>query len=137
MWPRESRFSRRILGDSFREFLADSTEHPLARMMKTPSGVVYVFLAHPRDSERSHRQRELLLRCVVARGLNQDSTTAVGIATEQCSPGGHSTDLAICHLEDWSQEAEQFMRGIQQDLGYFKDSAQTKQSCDEYPGTGR
>jgi hypothetical protein len=74
---REGRFARRILGKSFKEFM-DNSQKVLSRMMNSPSGVVYVFLALPRETPRKARVAELGNRCFVARGLNQQSVHVVG-----------------------------------------------------------
>ena len=74
------------------------------------------------------------MRCFVARGLHPDATTVVGIATERYKKGsGYSLDLAHIYLPTWSHESEQTMRGIQSDLGYFKNPRETPYSEDEYP----
>jgi len=132
---REDRFSRRVLGEAFKEFIDESVQHPLARMLCSPSGVVYVFLAHPRDARRDIRQMELQNRCFVARGLHPQATTVVGIATEQYSKEGHSLDLALHHQPEWREEHQEMVKKMQESLGYFVNSRQTKQSVDEYPNT--
>ena len=64
-------------------------------MAPSPSGIVYVFLARPRGVDRKERVAELRNRCFVARGLNKDAVTVIGIATEQYVRGeGFSLDVA-------------------------------------------
>ena len=130
---REDRFSRRVLGEAFDEFLKESAAHTHATMLQALSGVVYVFLAYPRDASRKHRKRELQMRCFVARGLHRESKMIVGIATEQYSPKGYSMDIAVHHQLEWSDEHERMFKGIQRDFGYFVTPRQTEHSYDEYP----
>jgi hypothetical protein len=84
----ENRFSRRILGKAFKEFMDLARKNKVrSRMLVSPSGIVYVFLATPHGTDRRYRAAELGNRCFVARGLNQGHYTVVGLATEQPEPG--------------------------------------------------
>ena len=142
---RESRFHRRVLGKAFKEFMdlaatkTDLGGKTLAsRIVPSPSGVVYVFLAKPHGTAREQRKQELALRCIVARGLHPNAVTVVGIATERYEKGqGYSLDLTHVHVPDWTEELQQQMEGIQQDLGYFAQPRATRFSEDEYPSPGR
>lgn len=132
---REDRFARRILGQSWKEFMDAATERKVAaRMLPSPSGVVYVFLATPRDVPRDARKAELGLRCVVARGQYRDATTVVGLATEvyEGKPG-FSLDVVRLHMQEWSDVADEKCRRIQEELGYFAKPALSQVSVDEYP----
>ena len=130
---REDRLCRRILGEAFKEFLKESAARAHAKLLQAPSGVVYVFLAHPRAASREHRKQELQMRCLVARGLHRESKTVVGIATEQYSPEGSSMDLAVHHELEWCDELERMFKEIQRDLGYFVTPRRTEHSYNEYP----
>ena len=55
-----------------------SEERPLGR-----SDVIYVFLVLPHDVDRNFRKAGLFGRCLVARGPNQERSTAMGLATER------------------------------------------------------
>jgi hypothetical protein len=132
---REDRFARRILGKSFKEFM-DNSQKVLSRMMNSPSGVVYVFLALPREMPRKARAAELGNRCFVARGLNQQSMHVVGIATERYERGqGFSLDLCNLFKLTWSAQDQKHMEAMQKDLGYFSSPNVTRDSEDEYPNT--
>lgn len=132
---REDRFARRILGKSFKEFM-DNSQKVLSRMMNSPSGVVYVFLALPREIPRKARVAELGNRCFVARGLNQQSMHVVGIATERYEKGqGFSLDLCNLFKPTWSAQNQKHMEAMQKDLGYFSSPKVTRDSEDEYPNT--
>jgi len=130
---KENRFSRRILGKAFNNFL-ESSKKIESRMVKSPSGVVYVFLALPHGEDREFRKATLGNLCFVARGINQGSDTVVGIATEQYEKGkGFSLDLYCLHLPVWEKGHQVSFESIQKDLKYFKKPVKTEISEDEYP----
>ncbi len=130
---REDRLSRRFLGRAYEDFIRNSSV-VRSRMHRALSGVVYVFLALPHGIDRKERALELQLRCFVARGLNKDSTTAVGIATEIYKPqAGFSLDLVFLYKEDWTSDDQKTSDGIRSDLGYFVNAKQTEIQEDEYP----
>jgi hypothetical protein len=130
---REHRFARRILGKSFKEFL-DSSHKVAARMMGSPSGVVYVFLAMPHGTPRHYRIADLGNRCFVARGLHQDATTVVGIATERYEKGkGFSLDLVHLYKPSWTAGDQAHMNAMQRELGYFVSPLTAVEHEDEYP----
>lgn len=132
---REDRFARRVLGKSFTEFM-DNSQKVLSRMMNSPSGVIYVFLALPREIPRKARVAELGNRCFVARGLNQHSMHVIGIATERYEKGqGFSLDLCNLFMPTWSAQSQKHMEAMQKDLGYFSSPKVTRDSEDEYPNT--
>jgi hypothetical protein len=131
----ENRFSRRVLGKSYKEFTELSSLKKIrSRMKHSLSNVVYVFLAVPREERRQFRVQELGLRCFVARGLNKDCKTVVGIATERYEPNkGFSLDLIYLHKELWITEDQNHLEEIQKELGYFKSPLQKSVHEDEYP----
>ena len=133
----ECRFNRRVLGSGFMDLMrrAAAREGGLSRMTLSPSGVVYVFLAMPRSVPRLARTEELALRTFVARGLNPESTTAVGIATEQVDgEAGLSIDACLVRIPTWTEEHRAKVEGIQRDLGIFVEPELTRWHDDEYPG---
>ncbi|GFP32526.1 hypothetical protein HKBW3S42_00830 [Candidatus Hakubella thermalkaliphila] len=103
---REDRFSRRILGKEFIEFIELASQQKVrSRVMPSPSGILYVFLACPHGGDRKYRVTELGARCFVIRGLNPDYTTVIGIATEQYEIGkGFSLDAVYLSKETWTPE---------------------------------
>jgi hypothetical protein len=131
---REDRFARRILGKAFREFL--EMHRSRSRLMASPSGVTYVFLAVPYGTAPELLQAELGTRCFVARGLRQSSHTVVGIGTEYFEDD-KSSALSLFYLRkpEWSPEDHADMRAIQDDLGYFAKAEVTSQHEDEYPSS--
>lgn len=148
---REDRFARRILARSFNEFMADASAYRTrARTTVSPSGVVYVFLALPRDHPRADRILELHLRSFVARGLAEQPTirdmarlnghpvhqngVVIGLATERyVGLPGYSFDVVRLEIPEWTNVHEARMSGIQQELGFFAKPKLRGASVDEYP----
>jgi len=135
MMAREDRFSRRVLGKSFKEFL-DESLRVRSRKMRSPSGVTYVFLATPHGHPRELRTAELGNRCFVARGLHPESARVVGLATEQYVKGkGFSLDLCHLYVPQWTAKDQEIMEGMRGELGYFRNPRVTHDSEDEYPSS--
>ncbi len=132
---RENRFNRRILGKSFVEFIHLSSQNKLrARMLASPSRILYVLLAIPHTIEREYRVAELGTRCLIARGLNKNIKTVIGIATEQYKPGiGHSFDLYYLYKPDWTEKDQALMESVQKETGFFVNPVKTEAHEDEYP----
>jgi len=132
---RENRFARRILGKAFKEFFEFARDNQVrARMVRSPSGVVYVFMARPHGHPREARLAELVNRCFVGGGLHPDGSTVVGIATEQYAPSkGHSLDLVHLHVPQWTVEQQECMERMQAEMGYFTQPQHRWSSEDEYP----
>ena len=129
---REDRFSRRVLAGAFKEFHQGRLAR--ARVVRSPSGIVYVFLACPRHVERNERRAELLGRMFIARGMHRDAPTVVGLATEEYDPaGGFSLDSALYHKAEWTDADQAGMEQLQQATGAFQNPRFTRQQLDEYP----
>lgn len=135
MMAREDRFKRRIIGKSLVEFIDRSSRNIVrSRMVPSPSGVLYVLVAHPHDIAREYRRAELGMRCFIARGLNKEFKTIIGIATEQYQPGqGHSFDLCYRYILNWTKENQAEMESLQKKTGFFLNPAKTESHEDEYP----
>lgn len=130
---REKRFYRRLLGMAFEELLRRSKQ-PMARLVQSPSGILYVFLTSPRDIDSKARRAELANRCFVVRGLHPDHKTVVGISTEVHQKNqGHSLDACLLYINNWTKEDEQQFKDLRQKFKYFIQPTKTKYSIDEYP----
>jgi hypothetical protein len=132
---REDRFARRCLAKSFLEFIQRSNEIE-SRMVVSPSGVAYVFLAKPHGTDRQSRCSELSLRCFIARAQNEGrGEVVVGIATERYDPSrpGFSIDLCCLSKPKWTAEDQRVVEAMQKDLGYFAAPVTTAVQEDEYP----
>lgn len=131
---REDRFSRRLLAKAFREFHQGRAIR--SRVLQSPSGVVYVFLATPKTYDRAKRRNELLGRLFIARGMHKNAKVVVGIATEEYDPGGgFSIDTAAYFKEEWTAEDQAKMEHVQGETGAFVSPAWTASHEDEYPKT--
>lgn len=131
----ENRFSRRILGKTFSEFMELASQKKVrSRMMMALSGVVYVFLANEQGINRKHRESEIALRCFVARGSIPNAVTIVGLATEiYDGRKGFSFDLYYLNKETWTDSDQEQMEKIKQELALYTDPVFSHYSEDEYP----
>lgn len=136
---REDRFSRRVLGKAFNEFMELTSEGKgkiRSRMTVSPFGILYVFLACKRGTERKDRIAELHARCFVARGLNTKCKTVIGLATERYEgKEGFSLDAFSLEKPDWTEEDQKKLVYLQNELDFFKAPVQSTVSEDEYPLT--
>ncbi|MDP1990661.1 MAG: hypothetical protein Q8K00_06510 [Syntrophales bacterium] len=136
---REDRFGRRVLGKSFMEF------YELARLKKVrsrmalgTSNTTYVFLCMTHGADRTYRKAELGARCLVARGLNKDRDTVIGLATERYEEGkGFSFDLLYLNITKWTDKLQEQIEYAQKEFGYFANPQSMKIHEDEYPQEGK
>ncbi|WP_405282835.1 hypothetical protein V3331_13315 [Gaopeijia maritima] len=129
---RESRFARRLLAEAFREF--HQGRNIRSRMVGSPSGVTYVYLARPKEWPREARTEELLARMFIARGTYPGATTIVGIATEEFSPGsGFSLDVAVLEKDSWTDEDQAEMDELVRTTGAFASPDWSERNEVEYP----
>jgi hypothetical protein len=123
----EPRTNRAVLAEALLEFLLKPELKSAARVVQGKAGCAYVFTIGKSD-DREFRIKKLLLRCLVVRGRLPNTHTVVGIATDR--PGtskiGYSSDIVYIHMPEWTVEDEQHVRGIQEDLGYFKNVSWSK-----------
>ena len=127
----ENRFNRRISGNNFIELL--TMRRCICRCFVSPSNVVYVFLFADRNISREDRRIELAGRCFIARGLHQDSSTVIGIATEVYDPSGYSYDACYVHILKWTSEDQENMEYARENFGWFKKTTQLELTIDEFP----
>lgn len=123
----QPRGHRANLADAFMEFLQNEELKSAARVVQGDNGCAFVFTIGS-SADREFRSRELILRCLVVRGRFPGVQTVVGIATDR--PGeskiGYSSDIVYINMLEWSDEDEQHVQGIQNDLGYFKNASWRK-----------
>lgn len=131
---RESRFERRILSKCMTEVFVSGKVR--ARMVRSPSGVVYVFSAFPRNEDRQYRAAELAARCFVARSrFKDDACVVVGVASELATDGkkGLSFDLFMLDVLNWTADWEVKAAQARDEFGFFKDPTIARRHWDEYP----
>ena len=98
------------------------------------SNTTYVFLVMRHGEDRKYRTAELGGRCLVARGLNKDRKTVIGLATERYEEGkGSSFDLIYFNIPIWTDELQNQVEYAQKEFGYFTNPQFTKVHEDEYP----
>ena len=132
---RETRFARRLLAEAFREF--HQGKEIRSRIVGSPSGVTYVFLARPKGWNRKARMAELLARMFIARGTYPGAIQIVGIATEEYEPGaGLSLDVAVLHKETWTADDQAEMEALKKDTGAFESPNWSESHEEEYPPKG-
>lgn len=132
---RENRFGRHLLGQSFMEFYELARQEKVkSRMALGNSDVTYVFLAMPHGEDREYRKAELGGRCLVARGLNKDRNTVIGLATERYEEGkGFSFDLVYLNIPQRTNDLQKQIEYAQKEFGYFANPQYMKIHEDEYP----
>lgn len=123
----QPRGHRTNLAEAFIEFLQKPELKVASRAMQGYDHTAFVFLIG-QTSDRESRVQELSLRCYVIRGRLSNVTTIVGIATDR--PGtseiGYSSDIVYLYMPEWTPENEEDVRGIQADLGYFRNAKWSK-----------
>lgn len=133
---RESRFNRRCLAESMFEVFTSGKIR--ARIIRSFSGIVYVFAAFSRDEDRKSRAAELGARCIVARDYyKKDVCTVIGIATERANDGkkGLSFDLILLDVPKWTADWESKAQEARQQFKFFKQPEVSSRHWDEYPKT--
>jgi hypothetical protein len=137
----ENRFSRRVLGKFYSEFLHLSKSSQLrSRYLKSPSGIGYVFVVNESRNDLEDRKLILIGRCCASLFANSDCSTVIGIGTnipKQKPIEGYSTDLIMLHkeVEEWPSKYLEIGRLFRDELGFFKNVTETHTYEDEYPSS--
>lgn len=132
---RERRFNRRVLAESFLEFMDLATQRKLrSRICPSPSGVGYVFFNAPPDATREARLAELSARCFVARSLLSSSRVIVGIGTNrEPAAQGYATDAVYMEIPEWTAEHQAQAEMLKKNAGLFAAPLVSSQHIEEYP----
>lgn len=107
---KENRFSRRMLGRVFKDFLELSRIGQVrSRCVQSMSGVGYVFFAYDSESTFGERKSELLARCFASLYQFGECFTVVGIGVNipgQKPTDGYSSELVFLQTQNnqWSEE---------------------------------
>lgn len=129
---RENRLHRRLLGEAFWDFIKKSAVR--SRAVSAESGVSYVFLAVPQETDRELRIAELKARCHVVREQIPDNSIVLGLATETYQPGqGHSFDGILLNLDDWTADDRHTAEQLKDEFGLFANVASRNVRATEYP----
>ena len=137
---RENRFSRRILGRAFKEFLELRKRGRVASrcVQSSLSSVVYVFFAYDSDSTLEERRKELLDRCRASLSRFRECSTVIGIGVSvpgEIPRDGYSRELVMWHKlnNEWSEEDMKQAKYCRDELGFFKSPNEMHIQEDEYP----
>ena len=130
----ENRFNRRVLSQQLDDILRTTPKtHRRAKLLQSPSGVIYVLLVSEKGRDREDRRRELEYRCYVAKNMFPSSPTVVGLSTEHYDPAGHSFDVCYLRFEEWTKEQQKWAREAQEKLGFFTKARRDLLHVEEYP----
>jgi hypothetical protein len=132
---REQRFNRRVLAKQLADFLASARQgQTRARIMRSDSGVTYMFLRCTRDEPEKYRLMELHMRCLIARGGTGVGATVVGITVvESNTEPGFSLEVMHLHHPVWTEEDAALAAEAQCRTGYFANPVLTHAHEAEYP----
>jgi len=128
---KEDRFSRRIISKPLRTFIENREIR--ARMIKAPSGIVYVFFRILNKKDKTLEFKEFKLRCFIARGMNRDCKIVVGIGfkeLENCL--NFSLIVYYLCIPKWEDRHQKVFENIQENLNFFSKKSE-KIVEDEYP----
>jgi hypothetical protein len=130
---KETRFDRRILSDSFSDFLNNANQID-SRIVARDVGIIYCFLAKDMKISREVRKTELEVRSVLVKDMFPERPTVIGIATEKPSQKtGFSLDLCCIHMEKWSEEDHLRAVELKEKTGFFSDIRTSNSNTTEYP----
>ena len=123
---KEDRYSRRMLGRAFRQFLELRKAGKVrARIATSQLGVTYVFFGYSADSTPEDRKAELTARCLASLCRFPNAHTVIGIDIN--GPGekpicGYTSDLVMLQTDQgaWPKEFLERAERIRDELGYFK-----------------
>lgn len=133
---RPNRFERRVLSKTFLDAHIRAHEDNKADMFRrilTTDGVSYVFLFFSEDHPREHRKQMLFSICFFARGKFRNNTKVIGTATEKKIGLTCSYDYCVINKPEWTDDDENRMLKMQEDLELFKNPEIARISEDEYP----
>ncbi len=118
---REPRLCRRVLGQSFHEFLQLANARRVeSRITPSPSGTTYVFLSKDRSVPRRDRIAELGSRCFIARSMVRENSTVIGLSVQLLSPGHDAeVELMYLHKPEWTEEDSAAAESAKEQLGFF------------------
>ena len=116
---RETRFSRRILGRGFRQFLELAKARKVrSRTMRGPSGIIYVLVSFSAGLDQKLRYGEMVMRCYAARHRIGSGEIVVGIGIGKFLPGvGTAMELAYLSLPNWSPQDDEKAISMMAQLG--------------------
>lgn len=136
---RESRFDRRVLSNKMIEIEreSDKKDYVMRTILSEHSPelvYVFVFLKENIGGEKDYRR---MRRALVENYMfllawkYRERKTVVGIATEARPNSGKSHDVALFHVDEWTEELEREGEELQRKTGLLKDSSIRYSAIDE------
>ena len=134
---RETRFARRALGRALTEFIDQAYAGNLrARIVSSPSSVLYVFLATKPEEDITYRHIELCGRCLVARSMDPDRypiVVGISISMEDRS-SGHAMGVDAVRVDiPWNSDLQEQTKYAREHFEWFKNGVAQDIHESEYP----
>jgi hypothetical protein len=130
---RPDRFTRRVLSESFMESYDEFMRKKLDMFRRQMSllDTTYCFLI-TNDVEHPSKRRQAMLQamCLVARGINQEKSRVLGVAT---SRDNTNYDFVFLNIPEWTSELEAEKARLQGEFGIFVSPRQTRTNSSEFP----
>jgi hypothetical protein len=130
---RPDRFTRRVLSESFMESYDEfmRTKLDMFRRQTSLLDTTYCFLI-TNDVEHPSKRRQAMLQamCLVARGINQEKSRVLGVAT---SRDNTNYDFVFLNIPEWTSELEAEKARLQGEFGIFVSPRQTRTNSSEFP----
>src|ERR1035437_179235 len=130
---RPDRFTRRVLSESFMESYDEFMRKKLDMFRRQMSllDTTYCFLI-TNDVEHPSKRRQAMLQamCQIGRGINQEKSRVLGVAT---SRDNTNYDFVFLNIPEWTSELEAEKARLQGEFGIFVSPRQTRTNSSEFP----
>lgn len=114
----ESRINRIELASLIKDAIDKNVS---ARMIPPLQGNNHTYVFIPLSDKNWHqKEKELLLRCIVAKVKNLDAEIVIGVSMGSNSKGESYFDVCYLNIPEPNEEFLNEARKIQEELGYFK-----------------
>ena len=122
----EDRINRTELGLALDDAIKKKS---IGRMLLPQLGAKHMYVFMPLTKKNwEGKEKELELRCIVARYLNPSVNTVIGLSFGSNGKDESIYDICYHYIPEVSDEFFKYAKEIQQELGYFKSSLQSSNS---------
>ncbi|MCL6218635.1 hypothetical protein [Zunongwangia pacifica] len=122
----EDRINRTELGLALDDAIKKKS---IGRMLLPQPGANHMYVFMPLTQKNwEGKERELELRCIVARYLNPSVITVIGLAFGSNGKDESVYDICYHYIPEVSDDFVKHAKEIQKELGYFKNSLQSSNS---------
>jgi ribosome-binding factor A len=133
---RLNRFDRRVMSKAFYEAHVrahrEKSKNVFRRLLAI-KGTTYCFLFFDDPEPRTNRKKMIEIMCIIARGIYNENSRVVGIATEMKMRPTCSYDFCYLELPEWTREHQENMEKLQKETGIFSNYTVKQVHEDEYP----